>query len=75
MTNDKQDEPDAVYELKKRIAELEEKVKLMENQENGAIFSDSSTDYEISQYLVMAGVGVCAVLGRSILKRLFWSSP
>lgn len=74
MTNGKQDNPDAVRELKKRIAELEEKVKFMENQENGPLFSDPLTNYEISQYLVMAGVGVCAVLGRSILKRLFWSS-
>jgi len=61
-----------VQGLRKRVAELEEKIKSMEIDTSS---SQQPEDYDgdLPQYLFMAGIGIGAILGQSVLRRLFWS--
>jgi len=66
--------PESVRLLKERIAELEEKIKFLESDD---LKDDKEptqvTDYELPQYILLAGVGACVIAGQAVLKKLLWS--
>jgi hypothetical protein len=75
MTGGTEIESNTVKELRRRVAELEDMIKVIEHQNTTAEPSSSlqPDESDLPQYLVMAGVGICAIIGQSVIRRLFWS--
>jgi len=67
---------ETVEELKARVAALEARIKGLEQsqetEESGASNKEegfSPADMNLPEYLLMAGVGVCAIIGQAVLRK------
>jgi len=56
--------------LKQRIVELEEKINQLDTQDPKSLRDDEN---DLPQYLLLASVGVCAIVGQAILKKFILS--
>lgn len=66
-------EDDAIARLQARLSDLENRIVEMEDRKMEKIPVMSPNDMDLPQYLLIAGVGVCAIVGQAILKRIFVS--